>query len=157
MCGARNWSSQTLYRTKHWNFSDFYGRYSPQVRWEILKTFEIDFYRRYSLLRWEVLSKQERKAWSASLYWCTRQLPAMRFAYKKPTPTTKHITTVNLPKIQKAHSYDPAHYKNSGGWISANNLHSFVLYYIKHEVNATSQNLEYSLRTWHLLTNNNLI
>merc|ERR1712223_821592 len=33
--------------------------------------------------------------------------------YKKPTPTTKHITKVHLPKIQKAHSYDQAHYKST--------------------------------------------
>merc|ERR1711928_226305 len=29
--------------------------------------------------------------------------------YKKPTPIALHITTVHLPKIQKAHSYCPAH------------------------------------------------
>ena len=57
------------------------------------KQFEIDFYGQYSQVRWEILSKQERKAWSASLYWCTRRLPAMRFAYKKPTPTTRHNST----------------------------------------------------------------
>merc|ERR1712055_448600 len=29
--------------------------------------------------------------------------------YKKPTPIARHITTVHLPKIQKAHSCGPAH------------------------------------------------
>ena len=32
-----------------------------------------------------VLAKQERKVWSASLYWCTApRLPTVIFAYKKP-------------------------------------------------------------------------
>merc|ERR1711899_580543 len=33
--------------------------------------------------------------------------------YKKPTPMARHITTVHLPKIQKAHSYGPAHYNST--------------------------------------------
>merc|ERR1711872_960561 len=33
--------------------------------------------------------------------------------YKKPTPMARHITTVHLPKIQKAHSYGQAHYNST--------------------------------------------